>query len=142
MEGRTEREKSPHHQGIGEGCSSGGPDAEGRHIRSLIFSSVSQAAGDEAGSSDAEKVREAREEDEKGHAYVDRRHLVRVTDAGHEVGVRYVVDDVYDLADDRGDHQGEHSFGYLHIFEEICVRFCLFHYAGPMRVNFILIIVL
>ena len=63
-----------------------------------------QAAGHEAGTSNAEQVGQSREKYKHGHTQGNSRHLIWITDLPDEKGVRHVVNHGDQLADDRWNH--------------------------------------
>ena len=111
------------------------PEAERGGPSGVVSIPFAERAGDQAGAADAEQVRHPGQQHEQRQTDGRRRDLIRVADLPDEEGVRHVVHDGDQLADDRRHLQRHDRLQDRRLFKELPV-FMFDHGASPSRVVF------
>lgn len=96
--------------GVDHCATQGAPDGHGTAVAGLVPVVLPQRPGHGTGTADAKEVAQAGHQVAHRQAEGDCGDGVGVTDQAGKPGVRHVVDDVDDLADDRGQGHGQEDF--------------------------------
>ena len=108
------------------------PEAERGGPSGVLSVPFAERAGDQTGAADAEQVRHSGQQHEQRQTDGRRRDLIRVADLPDEEGVRHVVHDGDQLADDRRHLQRHDRLQDRRLFKQLPV-FMFDHGASPPR---------
>jgi len=109
----------PDEQRIEQGDRDGGVKAEGAHALGVAAAAGADEPRDEAAAADAEEIGKGDGHHEDGERERDGGRLVGVARHADVDGVHHVVDEVDELADDRGHRHGGQSLRDGHGFKQL-----------------------
>ena len=105
QQGQQHRPQQQNRYAIDKRDRNGAPDAESGGMSGFLAVALPQTAGDQAGAAHAKQIGQRGDEDEKRQCHGGGSYFVGDAQMAHKKGIRHIVNDGDDLADDGGHGQ-------------------------------------